>query len=266
MMRCFLSMAFVCAMLAAPAQGAFVPPFGPAGGGPLQGVLDGITVAPTPGASSVNVLTDGVEDARDSVWQVNGGTGSVSTIVAELAGFADDNKFGIYDSTDPSKMVEIFDGPDAPGTIPPASATLQILGDGSVLLDGADTGIDFADNSFGYYLDSSANAGGGVWFSDSSLNSDGTDHMAAYRGVGDTIDVPPLIPGPWNQNQYMLAFEDLDLGSAGLGGPAYDGDFTDFVVLVESVSPKIPEPASIMTWLGLFGVIGMARFRKSAKR
>ena len=217
------------------------------GGAALQGVLDGITINPA-GVSSVDVNTD--QASPDEYWQVGGSGGSVSTVVIELAGFASNTSFGIYDKSAPGSTVELFGGAATTGSQTP----LSILADGSIVVNFADTGIDFAANAFGYYIDTTINQPGvGLWYSDEALNSDGVDHMAAYQGVGDTIQIAPFAAGPWGANEYILAFEDLNNGG--------DRDYTDFVVLVESVSP-IPVPATLAL-MGL-GLLGFAARRRKA--
>ncbi|MCP5515960.1 MAG: hypothetical protein H7A45_01730 [Verrucomicrobiales bacterium] len=125
------------------------------GGAALQGVLDGITLAPNANNSSVNVVTDQMSDQLDSYWQIGGSGGSVSTIVIELAGFADDNVFGIFDAADPNNKVPVLAGSAGAGD----KALLSIHADGSVELNFVDTGIDFAaGNNFGFYLDATVNA------------------------------------------------------------------------------------------------------------
>jgi len=220
------------------------------GGASLQGVLDGITVG---SPSSVDVITDQVSDVDDSTWSVTASGGAVSTLIVEMAGLATTNVFGVYDAADPTKQVMVFDGAAAAG----AQGVLSIQTDGSVFVNSVDTGVDFAANLFGFFLDSrpSREANTGIWFSDTSLNSDGFDHMAAYQGTGDLVDLPLVAAGVWTPSEYILAWEDL---SANIN----DGDFEDFVVMVESVQP-VPLPGAV--WLfgsALVAIVGFARRRR----
>lgn len=149
------------------------------GGASLQGILDGITVAPIFHQGSTNVNTDQVRS--DSNWQLAASGGSFSQIITELAGNAGTNTLGIYDAANPSSQVTLFTGAESAG----GQKLLTLGNDGSVFINFVDTGIDFAGNAFGYYL----NTGSNTFYSDTRLNADGIDHMVAYQGKGST----PLI-------------------------------------------------------------------------
>jgi hypothetical protein len=234
-------------------------PGGPPGAA-LQDVLDDITTAPVVGVSSVDVTADFVPDSLDSLWSIGGTGASIQTIIIELAAFKDGNRFGIYDPTDATlaTKVELFAGAASAG----AQQVVSIKADGSVELGipGVDTGVDFSSNLFGWYLDSTQlpdpagapgfvnNPAGGIFYSQTPLNSDGWDHMYAYASQGDTVQLPGLSAGLWGLNEYVLAFEDL-YGS--IDGSTSDWDYTDFVVMVESVNP-VPVPGAVL--LGILGL------------
>jgi hypothetical protein len=244
-MKRFLFMLALCAIMSAPTLA--VP------GSALQDVLNGITQGPNFGVSSVIVGTDYVPESLDAYWAVTGTGTSAATVIVELASFAPNNKFGVYDMADPTKTVEIFAGSATAGS----KAAMSIGGDGSISVNFVDTDVDFAGNAFGYYLDSSFYSGGGFWRSDTAFNSDGQDHMFAYAGKDvDTVQLPDTTAALWSSNEYVLAFEDLYLYNVGT-------DFTDFVCMVESVRPIIPAPAAILLGCLGTGLVGWMRRRRS---
>ena len=137
-----------------------------------------------------------------------------------------------------------------------ARSVLFINNDGSVwagdVFGGTfgDSGVDFAGNLFGFYLQTP----NGYWYSQSALNPDQADHMLAYAGGNEWLQLPSSPAGQWDPNEFVLAWEDL-------ARPGWDYDYNDFVVMVESVHAGVPEPGS----LALFGV-GLAALGWTLRR
>ncbi len=219
----------------------------------LQGVIDSITLAPVPGSSSVNVATDSIPDGQDSYWSLNASGGSVATIITN-GGIT---SFGIFDKSNPTSLVELFSAADTAGD----QAVLSIKADGSVYVNFADTGVDFAGNAFGYYLEATPVGitafQSTIFYSDTTLNADAADHMLAEQGLGvDTVQIDGLVPGIWDTDEYIQGWENTYGGGV---------EFDDFVLMVESVQPLpgIPAPGAIL--LGGIGVclVGWLRRRKT---
>jgi len=187
---------------------------------------------------AIPTLTEGT----DGYWKISDLTNQMGAkIILENAAWAGTNVFGLYDKADPTNKLVVFLGGDDVGDL----AVVSIIGNSLTAVDMdslyvVDTAT-FAGNAFGFYLDSSAQTGGGVFYSDTTLNADGFDHMIA--GV--------YIPGA----DYRLSWEDQYGGG--------DQSYENFVANVESVSPIIPAPGAIL--LGSIGVcfVGWLRRRRT---
>jgi len=203
----------------------------------LQGIMDGFTVTPL-GNSSIDADTDMLPALVDQYWSIDGSGGSVSTLVVSLTAPLVGDGFGVFDYLNTGKNVQLFSDGAAAG----AQALLGIAPGGSVFVNFVDSGVDFGGNLFGFYLTS----GNSTLYSDPQFNPATVDHMYAYRGNGsDEIQLPGWSSGKWTTSEYLLAWE------TGVPVPGTADDFTDFAVMIESVSP-VPVPAAVL--LGFLGL------------
>lgn len=140
----------------------------------LQDVLDSITVGGSSSVDASGAVNHALADSNDSFWSFHSGSSGTAEMIIELTGFSTGNRFGLYDFSDMTKKVEVFPGSASIGSI----ANINIIGDGSVLGNGSDSGVNFSTNLFGFYF---TNAPGTTFYADTSQNSDGFDHMVAFE-------------------------------------------------------------------------------------
>jgi len=223
----------------------------------LQNLLDGITTD-GPGVDTVN-------DQTGYEWFTSTATGnSTASFMFEIAGYAPDNIFGIYNAA--GTKIELFGGANDEGD----SSYFTFLADGSVSVStipfapGASVPTtspsynfytDFG-NEFGFYL---TNGAGQTFYTQNSRNNGGYQQAVVYQGDdATTMALPGKAPGLFTDNEFIIAFEDLWVGGH------TDRDYNDLVVMVESVEPVgVPEPTTLF---GLGAVaVGLVASRRNKK-
>ncbi len=149
------------------------------------------------------------------------GSGAVSIILEEIAGYETRTKFGWYDTNDLSNSGQIFSGSDT---------------------NGAESEVNFDHPmDFGFYIDPNG-VGDNRMYTEHQRNSH-DDYQVTIFKIEEM------------ENQFLLGWEDLDLN----GGTGGDRDYQDMIVRVTVTS--VPEPSVIALFAaGLFGV-GFARRR-----
>jgi hypothetical protein len=205
------------------------------------------------GAGAINAATACVAEPDDNIWNFppyNGITTEIN-FVLELGGPSPTSTLGIYDLNDPNRRLSIFEAGDTAGAV--AAVSLHHTADGwrfgvqrGRFGQGSWTYQIFSDSAFGFYL---ATAAQGTFFSQTSRNDDGVDHLYAYAGTGTHFLDGPFRGYMFSRDSYLFAWE---------GGDG-DGDFQDVVAMMGAVHP-VPLPAPIVLLIsGLLGLAGTAR-------
>lgn len=204
----------------------------------LQSVFDQVL-----GSGALDAAADCVSAADARVWSAP--AEAVATIIVELAGFAPQNRFGIYQGDESNNRITLFDGADGAG----AGSTVRFVASGAgyqVSVNGKPQG-EIGGTQFGFFL---AAPTGDVFFSDPARNPDGANQLYAYRGTNGAFIGGPLAGQSFASSMYLLAFEDLPARRG-------DRDFQDFVGVVNFIA-HVPLPAG--GWLLGVAIALLARW------
>jgi len=201
-----------------------------------------------------------LDQSSQAVFTNTASGGSIATFVIELASASDTNTFGLYDYADPTKKARLFDGANAPGD----QTLVTFMADGRVLVFFVDSGITNFSGRFGFFTDVySAPIGAGgdgdpstldlTVYTEDSLNLGGGAQALIYRGNNaTTVALPGFAPGVFSAGEWIIAFEDV-LTASGQS----DRDFSDLVVMMESLTPPAAEPIPTVSEWGLV-ILGLA--------
>ena len=212
----------------------------------LQDVLD-FTVVAGPRLDVLNLTAPGSSDQSEFALFTSPAGQSVATIIIEVAGFQQQNMFGLYSEGQPGNLAQIFDGASSIGDV----ATVEFMLNGDVIVNSTLAATGFGAN-WGFYITTPQS---NTFFSEDSLNPGGLAQALIFQGEGlRTIAIPGQPLMTFDPDQVMLAFEDLNIFAGGS-----DKDFQDMVLLVDTVQP-IPEPGSLLLLgAGLAGAIALRR-------
>jgi hypothetical protein len=194
---------------------------------------------------------------------------AAATYIATVSYSVGDIQFGIYEFGDTSNTVEIFD-----------SATMSLVEGLSVSIDWfpsagqvvssittpgsppTTTTIDFTDTyfeDFGFYAVGANNI---TYYSEDSLNPGGYARMLTYEGLGEQVTIGGITGG--DSEHWYVAAEVADYQGQDPMNPTsfVAGDYSDFVVQMESIYP-VPVPGAVL--LGLLGMsVAGLKLRKHA--
>lgn len=191
----------------------------PVGSPSLQGYLNGV-------GESINVSTD-QQDAQTWSTTISGNT--TLTMMLEVAGFAGNNAYGLYNINDPvPTLFQVFPGGATAGWFAVAHFTstgglVVSLFDDNAVYQGQSVYAGVNKNAFGFYIQGP----GGTFYSQDSRNG-GTANILTFPGTG-------LNAGNWWQ-----CFDDQSFGAG-------DHDFDDGIIFVESANPA-PTTARATSW------------------
>lgn len=167
----------------------------------------------------------------DEYWQGILANGDNAVMLLEVAGHAPLNTFGIFQNgRSTTYHTQVFNGAASASS----SAALNIpVGD------------------FGFYLEFN----GAYYYSDPNKNAGQYDQLVSYRGpFGGVTTIGGQL---WDQDSYLLAWEDLPYASS-------DKDYNDMVLMIRVQSRNVPDHGSTALLIG-GGLLALAALRRKLR-
>ena len=216
-------------------------PIMPLGDADLQVMFSNTNTDSPPGIYAGGIVYDAVlMQSPQAVFSSTGSGGSISRLFLQSTPLSGLNEMGIYDVTNPSRKITLFDGSATLGD----QALVSFLADGTLVVNLTLPGVPGFSGNFGFYLDVYGADGNDATldytiYTEDSLNPSGAAQALIYQGNGQSlIQIPTFPAGAFTENEWIIAFED------GVG-PNSDYDFSDFVFIAESLAPGFVERQTI---------------------
>jgi hypothetical protein len=222
---------------------------------------------PWDGTYGIGSTLDAVNDqSTHAIFEPASSGTSAATYIATVSYTASDVEFGIYDYSDSTNTVKVFDSFSM--TLPVGRSVsidfipgVKVVSHASGIGDIQQTLQYFED--FGFYsvaINSTTGARTGpMYFSEDSLNQ-GYARFLTYEAKGETVTIGSNTGT--DAGHWYVAAEVASYPGDPLAPSSFPADFSDFIVQMESITP-VPVPGAIL--LGMLGLsVAGIKLRKFA--